>query len=958
MRRNKSIWMFLLSIYMVFALAFPVIADETAPADASPSEGDLAVVSGDGITFRLFNYSEQINKNAEGTQWRPITSYFTFRNSAKEAGTDVSCFDIPSPNMNTDHDQDGYNKYHATVERTLDENGMPVLDLSRNADGSERTDPGLEAATRSLSYLFSNTGDHAVTAYSPSNTILQKIGTRYLYKSSANAVDFDSSANCFRVRSYAERNSRTASSGGEYGDFLPFTYTGGNVIGTNGDGVSYHVATTDTDYWFGMTMDVNFFQSKGGMLDSQEMVFHFSGDDDVWVFVDDVLVLDLGGTHGTVDGTINFATGEVQQYLSWGGANATEEERQNGSETSFPTTIRACFDAAGRTPNGGWNGDGTTFADYTEHTLKFFYLERGAAVANCILDFRLPTLPDKSLTVTKELTGPEGDVTDYLKDTLSYRFRIMKADGSGNSTGELFLAPGTPFDLLENGVKIRTETLDEDGCFSLKDGQSAQFTEMLRKGEGSTAYIVEEILPDDWTGQYSGVEYLLSGNGGEIRTEDGPAEGFTAFQTGILSAEETQVVTFRNKVDTAKLGHLQITKQLAEGAAFPPEQRFRIRVMLGDSLLPVGSGYLVGSEERSVTEAGILELATGETAILTQGILSGTTYEITELGAGEDGFYASYHGTVTPDAPIECTEEGVTGLFPLGGTVQITVTNADYAFPLRIPLRKEALDNQDPVTFFFQAEQATPDGNGWSVIKTLPNTSITVTDHQVTEGSLVIGLPENASGIYYFRVREIPGNDGFLYDDTFYILEVIADQGTATVTALLKNGTEALSPDAPLSFRNRKTTSLTVTKTVSGYDPGEAFPFTATVLLDGQPFPIAGGNGYTAEGNQLFFSLGHGQSVTIHHIPVGAVVTVAETSHPGYSVTFRLESIDASPQQGNTTDIYFGQNPETIHFTNTSGYQLPLTGGLGTDLYTAAGLLLIAVSLLLYIMKRKGTLFL
>ena len=92
-------------------------------------------------------------------------------------------------------------------------------------------------------------------------------------------MDYDTQANLFRLRSYVERNSITAARGGEYGDFLPFTYTGGNVVGTNGDDVDYHVTTQNTDYWFGMTMEVNFFQAKNGMLDSEEMVFRFSGDD-------------------------------------------------------------------------------------------------------------------------------------------------------------------------------------------------------------------------------------------------------------------------------------------------------------------------------------------------------------------------------------------------------------------------------------------------------------------------------------------------------------------------------------------------------------------------------------------------------------------------------------------------------------------------------------------------------
>lgn len=75
------------------------------------------------------------------------------------------------------------------------------------------------------------------------------------------------------------------------------------------------------------------------------MLFHFTGDDDIWVFIDDVLVLDLGGTHGAVTGTINFATGEIKRYLNW---NVTVGMV---NVTSFLTTIKACYDAANAAPN-------------------------------------------------------------------------------------------------------------------------------------------------------------------------------------------------------------------------------------------------------------------------------------------------------------------------------------------------------------------------------------------------------------------------------------------------------------------------------------------------------------------------------------------------------------------------------------------------------------------------------
>lgn len=927
----------------------PVTAAETEPPDASASETDIPVVSADGITFRLFNYSDAINKDSTNAAWRTISSYFTFRNSFKEAGTDAAAYDIPSPNTNTAHDEDGFTIHHTTVERVLDGNGMPVLDLTRNADGTARTDPGLGAASRSLAYLFSNTGDHAVTAYAPRNTILRKDGTRYIYHSNVNAVDYDTSANLFRVRSYVERNSTTAGYGANYGDFLPFTYTGGTVAGTDEEGTEYHVLSTATDYWFGMTMEVDFFQTKDGLISGEEMVFNFSGDDDVWVFVDDVLVLDLGGTHGTVDGSINFATGQVLQYLSWNGANTTEEARTEGSSTSFPTTIRACFDAAGKIPNGGWAADGQSFTDYTKHTLKFFYMERGAAVANCLLDFRLPTLPDKSLTVTKELTAQDGAVTDFIQESLSYRFRVVKADSEGNSTGELFLAPGTEFDLMENGVKISTQTIDEDGYFSLKAGQSAQFTQMLEKGGGETAYIVEEILPDALTGQYAGVEYQVSGSGGETRTENGPAEGFTAFQTDILSAEETQTVTFRNKVDTTKLGSLRITKQVAKGSTFPDGQVFRIQVKLGDSLLAAGTQYLVGEETRTVSAPGILELKAGETALLVQGILSGTVYEITESDSQDGYCKATYSGTVTPEGNVTITEAGASGEFPLGGSIHVTVTNASYDFPAEIPLQKEAIDNNAAATFRFTVEQIAKDGDSWSAVNTLPGTTIATENAALTPGSIVIGYKGGTEGTFYYRISEQKTSENFLYDSTFYIVEITAEEGSASITGILRNGTEELSPDSTLIFVNRKITTLTVTKTVSGYDPGGKFDFTATVALNGEPFLIPNGEGYTVDGDIIRFSLGSGEQITLPHIPIGAEITVTEETHDGYSVTHQIDGIHNEPKNGSQALFVTDHSPIVLHFHNTSDYQLPLTGGSGTTPYTTGGLLCIMLSLLLYI---------
>lgn len=929
---------------------------ETAPT-ADAREDDLWTVSGGGIRFGVFDYiNDKINKTSDGTQWRQIQQYFNFRDSRSNYGSDPTQHDTDH-SQNEEHDEDGYTIHHATVERLL-VNGMPILDLTRNADGTKRTDPGLTQAQRSLAYLFSS-GDYAVKAYYPTNTILQKNGNHYWYDSRSNAVDYDVNSNLFRVRNYAEINEVTSQFTG-CADFLPFTYTDGKVVGTHATtNVDYHVAYADVNYWFGMTMEISFFQTKDGQIDGGDMIFNFSGDDDVWVFIDDVLVLDLGGTHGTVNGSINFATGEVKQYLNWSGAT-------EGSEgTSFPTTIRACFDAAGATPNGGWNEDGTTLADYTEHTLKFFYMERGAAVANCKLDFRLPTLPDKSLTVTKDLAidGNE-EVKSFLEDTLVYKFRVMKADENGNPTDEFFVKPGMTYIILSGGSSTGTGTVAADGTFSLRPGQSAQFTDMLVKGGGAVEYVVQEIMPDNLTGQYSGVEYEVSGQGGQTVQEEGPTTEFTSFDTGILSAESTQTVTFRNKVNTDNLSILKLTKEVADGAEFEAGKTFQIQVKLGGQLLPVGTEYQIeGGDKKTVTTAGIVELQIGQTATILEGIISGTEFEVAEIGAETGGFTPAYSGTLKEKdgstSPITCTANGASGAFTLNSTAHVTVTNANYDFSGQIPIYKQALDNTDPATFRFLVERGTWADGIWTAEDQIPGAEITVSDGNVHGTTLTIGYKKNTNRTFFYRITEQRGTGPYIYDSSFYIVEVEVvpegtdGMGTVTVKNIWKNGT-ALTDT--ILFTNRRTTDLIVTKDVTGAIYNGLFTFEAVVTLNGAPvaLPQPTDGSYTVEGNKATFQLGHGGAIAISGIPYHALVTVTETKHDGFTAYYRISGEHTEDQLGDSVQVSFGTGTRTVEFINDGGYELPSTGGAGTHLYTMGGLLLMtAAAILLYIHNLK-----
>jgi fibro-slime domain-containing protein len=102
----------------------------------------------------------------------------------------------------------------------------------------------------------------------------------------------------------------------------------------------------------------------------REMIFKFAGDDDVWVFVDDQLVLDMGGVHGKVYGEINFSTGK------WTIAHNGAKKSEDGGIMTFQS-------GTGST----WTGN----IDIAEgdHKLKIYYLERGSSQSNCAIYFNI-----------------------------------------------------------------------------------------------------------------------------------------------------------------------------------------------------------------------------------------------------------------------------------------------------------------------------------------------------------------------------------------------------------------------------------------------------------------------------------------------------------------------------------------------------------------------------------------
>lgn len=331
-----------------------------------------------GTTINLFDYTMgQINQ--DGGQSRT----FQFIDGSSTGGLeDVNDFmgSYNPPNLDL-------------VTRILPDNGYPQLDL-RGEDQSN---------TDSLDYLFDPTIQvDGKTSYSDVGGLLQVDSDGYYYYSShENFAEFDANTNDFILYDTWGVYKRGTSPNGQ---FFPFN-TGEEVFTADGDGNLVPVDNNtfkkeDRNYHLGMTMSTRFVQQYGGHTDKtqkREVTYKFSGDDDVWVYIDGVLVGDLGGIHDEATLEIDFSSGEVLVYVdgAQGDHHRNGEYNEEDDTLAYRKTLRELYQKAGAEGRTSWNGN--TFADETYHTLDFFYLERGAGDSNMSLRYNLVTIPETDI---------------------------------------------------------------------------------------------------------------------------------------------------------------------------------------------------------------------------------------------------------------------------------------------------------------------------------------------------------------------------------------------------------------------------------------------------------------------------------------------------------------------------------------------------------------------------------
>lgn len=548
--------------------------------------------------------------------------------------------------------------------------------------------------------------------------------------------------------------------------------------------IDYDVAT---DFYFGMEMKMNFMQPKNGLTGKdgkQPMVFTFSGDDDVWVYLDDVLFLDLSGIHRHVGGEIDFVNGTVKYF------ELDPSTGDIGNEPYKTVKFSELVDESLLSSKG-------TFANYSMHTFNFYYIERGSGSGVCRMNFNFPLIRENSISVTKDLEADNGNMLNLLGNP-DFSFQVMAAD-----TNTPFISADKPYDVFDiAGNKLETRTTDKNGVFTLKAGQTAVFDSIA---ENTGQYYVRELLDENIFSQYGDIKV----DGTSQTVDYGITIGEDKFN-GINSpikdiSDGSTVFHFNNVITFKKLGGLSITKTLTDYIESASEESFSLYVELDNEPIPIGTPYTASGETKAVSQSGIITLKPNETAVFSN-ILAGTVFKIRETEESSDGYSVTYK----IDGDTQSDDYASAVILPSTQT-QISVNNTEKGIGVSIPIQKN-LDSPDGKehTYSFSLKQVT-DESGKALASPFVTRELTLTikDKAVTD-NFTINYPlkalKNLPLTLYYKITEKSDTDSStVFDSSVYIVAVSIrnDNGelVASISKIFKDGLELT--DNNILFNNR-----------------------------------------------------------------------------------------------------------------------------------------------------------
>ena len=320
----------------------------TTPPATIPTVSNASI----GLTLNLFDYD--------------LDEYLDNRFNNKDYGDHLDNF--KNRGINSGHSLkfwgSGITDSSYGAQNNYVEHGVTSI-VNSNLSGGY---PTLRSDNTSLDYLFTPSDGTDKTAYLNADGLFKKDGNYYVYNSNENYAWYNPATNKFEVYNSTYKQ-KSRSKGGEQATQLEDKAIGFFPFHPWDDQYDLYVNwNKNLNHHFGMSMSVPFTLPKDpkAVVDANgdPIIFEFSGDDDLWVFIDGKLAMDIGGIHQPTSGTINFQTGVVT-------VNGSTQMDNSTFSTRFPNLY-----------------------DGNQHTLQVFYIERGGCDSNCKIQFNMTLYGD------------------------------------------------------------------------------------------------------------------------------------------------------------------------------------------------------------------------------------------------------------------------------------------------------------------------------------------------------------------------------------------------------------------------------------------------------------------------------------------------------------------------------------------------------------------------------------
>ena len=536
------------------------------------------------------------------------------------------------------------------------------------------------------------------------------------------------------------------------------------------------------NYGFGMRVDVKFNLGENGKINGVDQKFNFTGDDDVWVYVDNKLILDLGGDHKKASGSINFATLSVTADTGNTFNNATRNTSFTLDNYNDPTA---------------------------EHTLTMFYVERGMIESNLSFNFNFAPVGNEFIV---DKTVNTANINAGIKTAVAAAdtFTFTQPTAAGKTT-----SAGT--------------TIGSNGVYTLKSGQSISFKDQFTRGQSFTV-TESESSPLDYTTTWSAKDLVMNESRGSGSTKTAT---FTYDTSNSSEFAMTRVQL--SYVNTPAVGSFSLTKTVQGVTSDTTDFNGTVEVSLdnGSTWQKYPLAYTIGGTSYNLTSAG--KLATNgmlrhNRTLNFAGIPVGAKVRFTE-----DACPSGYSG-VTTTGNVTVTASGST----------IPIVNQKQSGADTITVNKTLDgQNYTGTLFNFELNAMTSGGKSGTTYVSNPATTQVVTAN-ASNGEVNFSLNFTTPGNYRYSITETAANtasapDGMTYDSRVIYtgFSVISDGGELKIdrsTLKFYTNSNFTTETTDVTFKNTvQKAKITIMKDNEQNQPLQGTVFAVVKVKDETP---------------------------------------------------------------------------------------------------------------------------